>query len=144
MGLFTNLFKQKKHAVTQSIDQAIAKDVVEAVISGALLVAFADGTCDDEELTSLEGLLAAEETFAPMASEFPALIAKFAGKLGEGRFKMGKLVALRELSDLKSRPADAELVFACIECVADNGGVSDEEKAVLKEIAAALGVAYRG
>lgn len=144
MGILGKFFNQKKTAVTQSVNQAIAKDVVEAVISGSLLVAFADGSCDDDELTSLEGLLAAEETFAPMAAEFPALIAKFAGKLGEGRFKMGKLVALRELGDLKSRPADAELVFACIECVADNGGVSDEERAVLKEIAGALGVAYRG
>lgn len=144
MGILGNLFKQKKTAIAQNVNQAIAKDVVEAVISGALLVAFADGSCDDDELTSLEGILAAEETFAPMAAEFPALIAKFAGKLSEGRFKMGKLVALRELGDLKSRPADAELVFACIECVADNGGVSDEERAVLKEIAAALGVAYRG
>lgn len=144
MGILGKFFNQKKAAVAQSVNQAISKDVVEAVISGSLLVSFADGTCDDEELSSLEGILAAEETFAPMASEFSALIGKFAGKLAEGRYKMGKLVALRELADLKTRPADAELVFACIECVADNGGVSDVERAVLKEIAGALGVAYRG
>lgn len=150
MGLFGKLFASKaidvKKAAAQAeqaFDKKVSKDLVEAVISGSLLVSFADGTCDDDEITSLLSLLEAEESFAPWAAEIPALIDRYSKKLRAG-YKLGKLSALRELGDLKGNTADAELAFACIETVADNGGISDEERAVLKEIAAALGVAYRG
>ncbi|QAX92327.1 tellurite resistance [Pantoea phage vB_PagM_LIET2] len=150
MGLLGKLFASKtadikKSAATaeQNLEKRISKDLVEAVISGSLLVSFADGTCDDDEITSLLNLLEAEESFTAWASDVPGLVDRYSKKLRAG-YKLGKLSALRELGDLRSSPADAELAFACIETVADNGGISDEERAVLKEIAGALGVAYRG
>ena len=150
MGILGKLFASKSADIKksaavaeQNLEKRISKDLVEAVISGSLLVSFSDGTCDDDEITSLLALLESEEQFAPWSSEIPALIDRYSKKLRAG-YKLGKLSALRELSDLKGSPADAELAFACIETVADNGGVSDDERAVLKEIAGALGVSYRG
>ena len=150
MGILGKLFASKTADVKkaaanaeQNLEKKLSKDLVEGVISGSLLVAFADGTCDDEEINSLTDLLEAEESFAAWATEVPALIDRYSKKLRAG-YKLGKLSALRELGDLKGNSADAELCFACIETVADNGGISDEERAVLKEIAGALGVAYRG
>lgn len=150
MGILGKLFASKAADVKkasvqaeQNLEKKIRKDLVEGVISGSLLVAFADGSCDDDEISSLLALLEAEESFEAWAAEIPALIDRYSKKLRAG-YKLGKLSALRELGDLKGSPDDAALCFACIETVADNGGVSEEEKAVLKEIAGALGVAYRG
>lgn len=133
------LFSKKASAIKESAAKINNKDLVEAVVSGSLLVAFADGSCDDSEIASLEAVIASDDQFDAWRSEVPGLIAKYAQKFTAG-YKLGKLTALREIGDLKSTKADAELALVCIITVADQGGVSDEEKAVLKEIADALGL----
>lgn len=149
MGILGKLFASKKADLTKAAAQAenafdkkISKDLIEGVISGSLLVSFADGTCDDEEIQSLCALLDAEESFLPWQSEIPALIEKYSKQLRAG-ITYGKMKALKELADLKG-DENAALCFACIETVAQQGGISDDEKAMLKDIAGALGVAYRG
>lgn len=150
MGLFGKLFasasaevSQKAANAEQALDMKVSKDLVEGVISGCLLVSFVDGSCDDEELEALEAVLDAEETFEPWAAEFQKLIQRYSKKLRAG-YKLGKRSALEELGQLKGNSRDAAICFACIETVAEQGGVSAEEKEVLSEIANALGVAYRG
>lgn len=150
MGLFGKLFASaskdvanKAAAAEQALDMKVSKDLVEGVISGCLLVAHRDGNCDDDELNALEAVLDAEETFDPWKAEFSRLIQRYNKKLVAG-YKLGKRSALEELGQLKSNPRDAAICFACIETVAEQGGVSPEEKEVLVEIAGALGVSYRG
>ena len=133
-------FFGKKAAEIKTAGAKISnKDLVEAVVSGSLLVAFADGSCGDEEISALEAVLASDDQFDSWRSEIPGMIAKYAGKFSAG-YKLGKLSALREIGDLKAVQKDAELTLVCIITVAEQGGIDEKEKAVLSEIALALGL----
>lgn len=137
MGLLGKLFGKKAAEIKQSAAKITNKDLVEAVVSGSLLVAFADGTCEDSEIAALEAVLASDDQFDAWRAEIPGMIAKYAAKFQAG-YRLGKLSALREIGDLKATPKDAELTLVCIITVAEQGGISDQEEAVLKEIANAL------
>lgn len=137
--MFGKFFGKKAAEIKSAGAKISNKDLVEAVVSGSLLVAFADGNCDDSEISALESILASDEQFDSWRSEIPGLISKYAGKFSAG-YKLGKLSALREIGDLKSTQKDAELALVCIITVAEQGGIDDKEKAVLNEIAVALGL----
>ncbi len=139
--MLKKLFGRKAAEIKQSAAKMTNKDLVEAVISGSLLVAFADGSCEDTEIATLESIMASDSQFDAWQSEIPALVDKYAKKFGAG-YRLGKLSALREISDLKADPKDAELAFVCIITVAEQGGIDEKEEAVLKEIATAFGLRY--
>lgn len=141
MGLFTKMFNKKAADIKNSAAKMTNKDLVEAVVSGSLLVAFADGNCEDSEIATLEAILASDQQFDAWQSEIPAMVSKYAAKFSAG-YRLGKLSALREISDLKSDQKDAELAFVCILTVAEQGGIDDKEEVVLKEIANAFGLRY--
>lgn len=149
MGLFDKFLKTKSAAVVQAaaqkeheLDKKISKDLIEGVIAGSLYISYKDGDCDDSEVASLCALLEAEDAFAPWASEVPLLIEKYSKMMRAG-MTYARVKVMKELNDLRNT-GDVALCFACIETVAQQGDVSDVEKEGLKEIAAALGVAYRG
>lgn len=133
------MFSKKAAEIKNTGAKMTNKDLVEAVVSGSLLVAFADGNCDDSEISALENILASDEQFDAWRSEIPGLISKYAAKFAAG-YKLGKLSALREISDLNSDKKDAELALVCIITVAEHGGIDEKEKAVLGEIAIAFGL----
>lgn len=149
MGLFDKFLKKNTAALVQAaaqkeheLDKQLSKELIEGVVAGSLYVSFKDGDCDDGEVASLCGLLEAEDAFAPWASEVPALIEKYS-KIMRAGMTYARVKVMKELNDLRNT-GDVALCFACIETVAQQGDVSDIEKEALKEIASALGVAYRG
>lgn len=139
-GFFGKKVSKKAVELKQASARIENKDLVEAVVMGSLLVAFRDGNCDDNEIKALEGVLSSDKQFETWQGQIHNMIADGVHKFSDGRYRIGKINALREISDLKNDPKNAELALVCIITVADSGDISPEERETLDEIAKALGL----
>jgi tellurite resistance protein TerB len=116
------------------------RDLMEAIVAGSLLVAFADGDCEDSELQNLEKLIGANENLKHFGGEINTTIGRFMSMFEAGP-RMGKLKAMRELDDIKASPDEIEEAFVMmIEIAEADGNIDEKEMAVLKEVGGKLGV----
>lgn len=54
MGIFGSLFGKKAANVKQELHKVENRDLMEAIVAGSILVAYADGECEDAELKVLK------------------------------------------------------------------------------------------
>lgn len=134
------MFSKKAKAAKTELKKVENRDLMEAIIAGSLMVAFADGDCDDSELQNLEKLIAANENLKHFGGEINTTIGRFMSMFEAGA-RMGKMKAMRELDDIKASPDEIEEAFVMmIEIAEADGDISPEELAVLKEVGQKLGV----
>ncbi len=114
-------------------------DFLEAVCAASALVATADGDLDDNELVAA---VAAVKSNAALSGAFDArAIETTMDKMcirAVGR--VGKAGLLKEIEDIKADHDMGETVLLVALDVADSGGISAEEKAVLAKIASTVGL----
>lgn len=116
------------------------KDFLEAACSAAALVTYADGSADDNEI----------EAAVKAISNNPNLSSSFNNREIEGTMdqmlkraaggRVGRSALMKELGDIASDHDMSETVLLTALDVADTGGISTEEQAVLDKIASALGL----
>ncbi len=122
---------------TKSI-KAENKDLMEAMVGCACLIAYADGELENEEITAIKKLLdnsVALKSFnnEPM-QEFDRLC-----DLMESGLRMGRLEVMKEIKDIANNKDDAEMVLVMgIEVAFADGDYEKEEKEELEKIAKAL------
>lgn len=132
--------KRNAQSAKAELHKVENRDLMEAIVAGSLLVAFADGNCEDSELQNLEKLIAANENLRHFGGEINTTIARFMSMFEAGP-RMGKMKAMRELDDIKASPAEIEEAFVMmIEIAEADGEIDDKELAVLKEVGGKLGV----
>lgn len=114
-------------------------DFLEAVCSASALVATADGELDDSELLAA---VAAVKSNAALSGAFDArAIETTMDKMcGRAVGRVGKAGLFKEIEDIKADRDMSETVLLVALDVADSGGISNEEKAVLTKIASTLGL----
>ncbi len=114
-------------------------DFLEAVCAASALVATADGDLDDNELVAA---VAAVKSNAALSGAFDArAIETTMDKMcirAVGR--VGKSGLFKEIEDIKADHDMGETVLLVALDVADSGGISAEEKAVLAKIASTVGL----
>lgn len=116
------------------------KDLMEAIIAGCVLVAFADGELEPSEEKSLADMIQANENLRHFGTEIGATIERFVTQMRASKH-LGKIKIMRELGDVKNNPRDAEEVFANMVTIAEaDGEVEPEELKVLKEVGSVLGI----
>lgn len=131
--------KRKGQDAAANMKKLENKDLMEAIVGGCLLVAYADGDCSDEEILNLDGLIQSNPALSHFGSEITNTINTFEQQLKTG-FRVGKLKIMREIKDIKNNPEDAEEVFINMITIAEaDGEVDEKETAVLKEVGQALG-----
>lgn len=114
------------------------KDFLEAVCAAAALVAFADGEASDAEIDSTIKSITSNANLSGSFStrEIETTAETMLNRAKGGR--VGRNGLLREIEDIKADHDMCEVVLLTALDVADNEGISDEEKAVLDKIAKAL------
>ncbi|MBN8931897.1 tellurite resistance TerB family protein [Agrobacterium pusense] len=114
-------------------------DFLEAVCAASALVATADGDLDDSELLAA---VAAVKSNAALSGAFDArAIETTMDKMcSRAVGRVGKAGLFREIEDIKADHDMSETVLLVALDVADSGGISDDEKAVLAKIASTVGL----
>lgn len=137
--MFGKLFGKKANQMKAELKKVENRDLMEAIIGGSLLVAGADGNLDESELMTLERSIAANPSLSHFGSEIGQTINRFKEQLDVG-FRVAKLKIMREISDIKNNPEEAEECFVnCIVIAEADGEIDEKELAILKEIGNTLG-----
>lgn len=137
MGFFSKFTDSLKGNVTKLNGRM---DALEAVCAACAYVAGADGDISDDEvattITTIQNnpVLAGSFTTQQIEKCADAMFARARG----GR--SGRLGLKKEIADVASDAAIAEVVFVAALDVADHGDIDEKEKRVLMDIAGILGL----
>lgn len=143
MGIFGSIFGKKASTVKQELAKVENRDLMEAIVAGAILVTYADGECEEAELAKMEQVISALPELSHFGSEISETIGRFQSILEAG-FRLGKLKVMKELEDIKGSDEDRQLVFNVILTIAEaDGEIEDAEVKVLKEVGHRLGINLR-
>ncbi|CAI2488807.1 Tellurite resistance protein [Serratia ficaria] len=133
-------FGKKVRKAASDIKKFEKRDLAQAVVNAAYLVAYADEECEASEKAKIEQVLRNQPALAAFATEINAISATIIGQL-ETNFKIGRRAALREIEDVKHDTREAEDVLDVAVAVAEaDGEIEPEEHKVLEEIANVLGL----
>ncbi len=139
-GDMFGLLKKKFGAGKAELKKVEKRDLMEAIIGGALLVAAADGEIEEAELISLEKQILANPSLEHFGSEIGKTINRFEQMLNAG-FRLGKMKILREIEDIKNNPDEAEEVFVNMLTIAESDGeIEPKEMVILKEVGSHLNI----
>ncbi|HAT8542851.1 tellurite resistance TerB family protein [Vibrio vulnificus] len=134
------LFKKKAKAAQVTLHKVENRDLMEAIVAAAVLVANADGECSAKELDKLDNIISANDNLMHFGSEIGRTIDKYAAMYEAGA-RLAKMKLMKEIRDVDSDEEQKEEAFIIAIEIADADGEIDEaELAVLREIGKALGL----
>ena len=143
MGIFGSFFGKNAAKAKMELAKVEKRDLMEAIVAGSILVAYADGECEEEELDKMEQIIAALPELRHFGSEISETMGRFHTILESG-FRLGKLKVMKELEDIKASDDDKLLTFNVILTIAEaDGEVEEAEARVLKEVGQKLGINLR-
>jgi len=129
------MFKKKVDSVRAEVKKIENRDLMEAIVGGCLLVAYADGNCEMSELNTISALVSSNRAISHFGTEIQETTSRFR-QLLDANVGVGKLHIMRELKDIAANRDDAEEVLVNIIAVATaDGDVGEEEMAIIKQIA---------
>ncbi len=130
----------KKLASGQVAKYSGKKDFLEAVCASSALVCFADGNADQSEIASTIKSITSNANLSGAFSvrEIELTADRMLDRAGGGR--VGRNGLYKEIEDIAKDRDMSEVVLLTALDVADNGSISEEEKAVLNKIAQTLGL----
>lgn len=136
------LFKKRANRAVADIKKFEKRDLAQAVVNAAYLVAYADGELEPSEKAKIEQVLRANPTLANFQGELNQIATTIIAQL-DADIGIGRRAALREISDVKGDQRECEDVLDVAIAIAKaDGEIEPEEEAVLKQIAEALGLRY--
>lgn len=134
------IFKKKAAAAKVTLHKVENRDLMEAIVAGAVLVAYADGDCGAEELQKLQGIIESNDNLAHFGSEIGATIDKYSAMYESGA-RLAKVKLMKELKDVQGDESQKEEAFIIAIEIADaDGEIDDDEIAILKDIGRAFGL----
>jgi tellurite resistance protein len=140
--VFGKLFGGKaKDAINQFSGN---KDFLEGLCAACALTAAAEGGIDDKEYDTTLSVIRANSAIAAAFSstEIESCFGKMAPKTASRSGKAELMNEIREVIDRDKSGAMGQAVVLAALDVADQGGISDAEVAVMKRIAEVCGVNY--
>lgn len=138
---FLDVLKDKFGDLSVKVKQYKNKDMLEAVVAGCALVAYADGKVELSEKTKMLGFIQNSPALSvfgmsDVVKSFDNYMAGFGFDL-----TIGKAQALNAMGKLKTRPEEARIAVAvAISVGGADGNFDDAEKAVVREICAVVGL----
>lgn len=134
------LFGKKAGQARASVAKLANRDLMEAVVYGAIYVAAADGDLEDSELSKIETILSNNPALQGFGAELSNTIDR-----AKTDFKSGARIlrqnAEKELGDLAHSPSEALTVLNVMLTVAEaDGEIEDSELKALERSAKLLGL----
>lgn len=137
---FGKFFKKKGAAAKAEIKRFENRDLMEGLVGACLLVAYADGELEDDEVLNMEQQLAANPALEGFGSEINKTMSTYKAMLDAG-FLIGKVKIMREIKECASDVSEAEDIFVAALTIAQaDGEVEPEEVKILQEISRNLGL----
>lgn len=119
------------------------KDFLEAVCAGVALVAAADGDIEENERQKAVRILANHQDLSKLYKQ-PDIEQTLETMFRRAREASGRQQLAREIDDIKSRPNGAKMAedvyLVALDIAHADGELEPAEEAVLKKLAARLGV----
>lgn len=138
--MFGKFFSKKAGEAQAKLKKIENKDFMEAIVASCVLVAYADGDCEEAELKSLDELIRANENLKHFSTEITEATNRYDQLMRAGP-RVGKMKLLREIADVKASPLEKEEVFLTAITIAESDGeIEPQEVTVLKEIGQQLGL----
>lgn len=114
------------------------KDLMEAMVGCACLIAYADGELEEAEITTINALLENSQALKLFGNE-PSQEFDRLCNIMESGYRMGRLTVMKEIKDVAGNKEEAEMVLVMgIEVAFADGDYEPEEKKELEAIAKAL------
>lgn len=133
-------FGKKARAAKAEIKKFEKRDLMEAVVGGSLLVAFADGTCEEVELKTVDSLLRTDKALEGFGHELTDTINRYTERLKAG-YPVARLEILREIEQVKDDRQEAESVLVTMMTIAaSDGKIEPAEQKELDTVADRLGL----
>ncbi|MBN3966280.1 tellurite resistance TerB family protein [Pseudomonas gregormendelii] len=134
------LFGKKAGQARASVAKLANRDLMEAVVYGAIYVAAADGDLEDSELSKIETILSNNPALQGFGAELSNTIDR-----AKTDFKSGARIlrqnAEKELGDLAHSPSEALTVLNVMLTVAEaDGEIEESEMKALERSAKLLGL----
>lgn len=134
------MFKKKATVAKENLKRLENRDLMEAMVGGCLLIAFADGDCEEAELQKLDEVLRTSKALEGYGSELTQAINQFTARLRAG-YMIGRMEILREINDVKGSQTEKEDVLLAMLTVAmSDGQIEPEEQKELTQVAQRLGL----
>ncbi|MGL5499205.1 MAG: tellurite resistance TerB family protein [Aeromonas sobria] len=134
------MFGKKAAAARTEIKKLENRDLMEAVVGGCMLIAFADGECEESELKTIESLLRTSKALEGFGHEVADTMNRFTERLHAG-YRVARLEIMREIGDVKGNRAEAEDVLVSMLTIAEaDGEIEPEEQKELDAVATTLGL----
>lgn len=138
--MFGKLFGKKAVVAKEAIKRLENRDLMEQMVGGCLLIAFADGDCEEAELLKLDEVLRTSKALEGYGSELTETINRFTARLKAG-YIIGRQEILREINDVKGSQTEKEDVLLAMLTVAlSDGQIEPEEQKELTQVAQRLGL----
>ncbi len=134
------MFKKKVAAAGAAVKKVENRDFMEASIGIMVLVAFADGNLEPQELDKLNKVVQTLPELQGFGSEIGQTIDKYVGYFEIG-FSLGKNRILKELRDIKADEMQKTdiLSLGVVAAMAD-GDLEPAEQAILEQVAREFGL----
>lgn len=133
-------FGKKAQVAKESLKRLENRDLMEAMVGGCLLIAFADGDCEEAELIKMDEVLRTSKALEGYGSELTEVINRFTARLKAG-YMIGRMEILREINDVKGSQTEKEDVLLAMLTVAlPDGQIEPEEQKELTQVAQRLGL----
>ncbi len=134
------IFKKKASTFKQEVKKLENRDLLEAIVSGCLLVAAADGTIGDDETKKIDSLLRTNKNLGHFGGEITELVNRFAERLQSG-YRVARAEILREIEDIKADSQQKEDVLLNMLTIAEaDGSIDEKERKELDTVAQRLGL----
>ena len=138
--MFGKLFGKKVTVAKENLKRLENRDLMEAMVGGCLLIAFADGDCEEAELLKMDEVLRTSKSLEGYGSELTDTINRFVARLKAG-YIIGRAEILREINDVKGSQTEKEDVLLAMLTVAmSDGQIEPEEQKELTQVAQRLGL----
>lgn len=139
LGL-SKLFKKKSQALTVKLHKVENRDLMEAIVAAAVLVAYADGDCSTQELTKLQDIIESNDNLKHFGSEIGQTIDKYSLMYESGK-RLAKVKLMKEITDVAAEEEQKiEAFIIAIEIADADGEIDEDELKILTEIGRALGL----